>query len=373
MSFHFHESNSYNESQDEVRDQVLAMRRQEKTNYFIQTDYLSVATRWHKASGKMENDMMSDTWRKKMCVWSYMVVDHFGFDREVVEISFSYLDRYLSVLFAQTTIGCSEKNVNTIVDKMSFQLLAATSLYIAIKTHGISECDPSKYKHFHLVDTFAQLSRGIFTSENILFMERQILSALEWYLNPPTSVIFAANFLQLPNIKEVLESFFNKHLTSRIVVSLGEQSICCDDPMRAVFEIAKFFTELSTGDYTLSTNTKPSCVAVASIINAIQVICKANIAHRILSQFLKSLPAIFGNTLSMGEEELSTIFHVQVELFNTCPRSLEDRMLLNKSNRDPMSPSNAGDDRCPSYENNGTRYNKIFSSRTSPVSAADLQ
>ena len=78
-------------------------------------------------------------------------MDHFDFNREVVSVAMSYLDRYLST-----------RRVN----KKIFQLAAMTCLYLAIK---LSE--PSTLKIASLIG----LSRGFFTTEHIVAMEQSIL------------------------------------------------------------------------------------------------------------------------------------------------------------------------------------------------------
>ena len=59
--------------------------------------------------------------REKMCEWSYRVCDHFHVPRDMVAISFSYLDRFLD--------RCQ-------CDRTTFKLAAMTTLYMA--TLGMS-------------------------------------------------------------------------------------------------------------------------------------------------------------------------------------------------------------------------------------------
>lgn len=98
------------------------------------------------ASGKI-----NECWREKICEWCYQVIDHFDFNREVVEISLSYLDRFL----------CTRT-----VTKKAFQLAAMTCLYMAIKLY-----EPTSLK----ISSIIELSRGYFTIEHIVAMENTIL------------------------------------------------------------------------------------------------------------------------------------------------------------------------------------------------------
>jgi hypothetical protein len=94
---------------------------------------------------------LNEVWREKICEWCYQVVDHFDFSREVVGISMSFLDRYLST-----------RRVN----KKIFQLAAMTCLYLAIKLY-----EPGSLK----ISSLIALSRGFFTNSHVLAMEESIL------------------------------------------------------------------------------------------------------------------------------------------------------------------------------------------------------
>jgi len=94
---------------------------------------------------------VNEDWRSKICEWSYQVIDHFDYDREIVAVSLSYLDRYL----------CKRP-----VNNRTFQLVAMTTLYMACKLY-----EPNKMQVSYLLE----LCRGYFTEEHIYAMERSIL------------------------------------------------------------------------------------------------------------------------------------------------------------------------------------------------------
>lgn len=96
---------------------------------------------------------INEAWREKICEWSYQVVDHFDFSREIVSISMSFLDRYLS-------------STLKLVDKKLFQLTAMTCLYLAIKLY-----EPGTLP----MQAMIELSRGYFTVEQMTIMEMDIL------------------------------------------------------------------------------------------------------------------------------------------------------------------------------------------------------
>jgi hypothetical protein len=113
-------------------------------------------------------------WRQQMFDWACMVVDSFGMDREVVAMSFSILDRFI----ATEASGSSAS-----ITRHDFQLFSMTSLYLVIK---ITVPYPCKLGVEALVD----MSRGFYSSADIILTERDILKALEWHVHPPTAMGF---------------------------------------------------------------------------------------------------------------------------------------------------------------------------------------
>ena len=116
-----------------------------ETDATVQSSSLSISTYSSSASG------INEVWREKICEWSYQVIDHFDFSREVVSISMHYLDRYLAT-----------RSVN----KKLFQLAAMTSLYLAIKLY-----EPGTLTMASMIE----LSRGYFQVEQMAEMEIAIL------------------------------------------------------------------------------------------------------------------------------------------------------------------------------------------------------
>ena len=104
-----------------------------------------------QSSGSTSTSGINEVWREKICEWSYQVIDHYDFSREVVGIALSYLDRYLS-----------KRSVN----KKHFQLLAMTCLYLAIKIY-----EPGTIS----MKSIISLSRGYFVVEQMVEMEMAVL------------------------------------------------------------------------------------------------------------------------------------------------------------------------------------------------------
>jgi len=121
---------------------------------------------------------VDETCRYTMANWCYQVLDYCGASEETASVAISYVDRFLS-----TKQGSFVLN-----DKKWFQLLVMSSLQLAIKVHESKKLE---------IDILSELSRGMFSVEDINLMEKALLSALEWRLCSATSYVFLDFFLDL--------------------------------------------------------------------------------------------------------------------------------------------------------------------------------
>jgi lipoyl(octanoyl) transferase len=221
---------------NESIDRVSVMLQQECSHYTSCYDYL------RRDSQNQENAgvYVTESWRQMICEWSYEVVDHFGFDREVVSIAISYLDRVIANATQKTGVSVEQK---------TFQLVAVTTLSLAIKLHGMvdaSEGAPSNIS----ISAFVKLSRGLFTIETLEAAERTILATLEWHVNPPTTLAFIVSLLRL------LPKTFSCPSENGSITS-------------SIFEMAKYLAELSVCASPFSFQFKSSEIAYAAILCSI--------------------------------------------------------------------------------------------------------
>jgi Cyclin, N-terminal domain len=152
----------------ELLERMEIMFQQEEKSYktldYLAPEYQSMLTKRCESEdpvdpGKSTQASLSSTstsgindiWREKICEWSYQVIDHFDFSREVVSVSIHYLDRFLA------TRPCNKKE---------FQLSAMTTLFLAIKLY-----EPGKLS----MQSMIELSRGYFQVEQMISMEMEIL------------------------------------------------------------------------------------------------------------------------------------------------------------------------------------------------------
>jgi hypothetical protein len=205
------ECSSCEESNDMNVDRIAVMLEQEQTHYSPCYDYTSAL--------KNNIDGINENWRQKIAEWVFKVVDLLKYDREVVSITLNYLDR---------VIAHATETSKTSVTRNEFQLIAVTSLYLATKLycklHDEADDTPRKVR----LESFVSLGRGMFSIETLERQERNIMSTLDWHLNPPTVVSFIKSFFRLfpcslqgKSLRDhILESY------SDMATYLSELAIC---------------------------------------------------------------------------------------------------------------------------------------------------
>lgn len=239
----------------DLPERIASMLCKESSTYRC-TDYLSpqCQTGQHNSnlsllcpsgnsSASSSTGVINDVWREKICEWCYQVVDHFDYNREIVSIAISYLDRYL---------------ITRTVNKKIFQLAAMTCLYLAIKLYE------SRPLH---ISSLIELSRGFFSHEHIHAMEESILRSLKWQVHPPTPLCFTRHFMHL----------------------LPQD--CSTSCTKEITELSRFLTELSVCDYFFVTR-KPSSTAIAAIITSMDSLPRNRLSYRTKEQFLSAITQI---------------------------------------------------------------------------------
>jgi len=201
-------------------DVIAAMRLQEDTFYHTRS-FLPLADAQFLNVGA---DCCT-----KMAEWCFQIVEWCKFQRESIEIAMYFFDRYLLV------------ETSTLNDLAVVQLAAMTALYMAVKIH-----DPKTLS----LSAVSTLSRSTHSASDIKGMEWKILNALQWRVNPPTSLSFARQMLSL--LSDESMTLLQRH---------------------TVDQITKMQLELVVADYDLIA-VKPSTIAFCSIMNAIESIAR---------------------------------------------------------------------------------------------------
>lgn len=126
-----------------------------------------------KYLAEVQRDGMEESWRRKICRWMFETAKAFDLTRDTVGCAVYIMDYYLST-----------KSVS----KILLQLVSMVSMYIASKMH---EHQPISMEEMEL------LSQRKFTRDDIRRVEAHLLKTLGWRLNPPSSFMFARDFIHV--------------------------------------------------------------------------------------------------------------------------------------------------------------------------------
>lgn len=151
---------------DFALDTLCAMKKQEDAIYHISTQHLK----------GMKNVSTYLTWRGKMVEWYYSIAEVYHFSKESVEVAISILDRYVTI------------NTELIFDSKKYKTACMACFYISSKIHEAQCLTPRQ---------MSILGRGACTPQDIEKLELDILSSIQWRVNPPTSISFARTLLEL--------------------------------------------------------------------------------------------------------------------------------------------------------------------------------
>lgn len=210
-----------NEATSDSESILKIMSRQEENNYLIDDYFQEIPTH----SSNEINPVNADA-RQRIAKWCIGVIETFDCHTEIAEIAMSCLDRFVS----------TENGKTILLDRSEYQLAALTALYTAVKIHNPIAFSP---------ELMAQLSRRQYNEDEIEAMERRMLGAIQWRVNPPTAMAFVRTYLDVSPVWKWLDEH-TQHI---------------------ILELVRCQTNLSITDFELSTS-KASHIAIASLLNA---------------------------------------------------------------------------------------------------------
>ena len=230
----------------------------------------------------------------------YELCDYFQLHREVVAIALYYVDRYFTITFG---------NGEHPVTKREFQLIGLTALYIAIKVHGQSRQvvgggvdDTTQYvdgtvmlfnKLKFSLTICASTSRSQFTPSQIEECELLMFQTLEWRLNPivPSGCVIEHLVAFLPDALGAMDVESDEEGgqgaraegddTTDALVNNHGQSV-----QNFVYDCATYLTELAVSVAALSLVYKPSVIAYASILAALDILLEDTTSSRVTNDTL---------------------------------------------------------------------------------------
>jgi len=146
------------------------MRIQEERHYRFLDDYLFPLPK--------NDSAVDESCRNLMVGWCDNVAETCGYSPETVEIALNCLDRYL----------CTPCGQKILYNRDRFQLAVITAFYSAVIIHKQEVIDPN---------ILSSLCQDIHTTKDIEKMESNMLNALSWRVNPPTTRSFARMILDV--------------------------------------------------------------------------------------------------------------------------------------------------------------------------------
>lgn len=276
-------------------EHLQALLMQEVYTYFpLCRDYLG-----DLSCASFESTEAGEAWRRKLCEWCFEVADHFDFGRDVVSFALSYIDRMVASQTRSHSKDVQDESVpKTKISKRSLQLIAVTSLYIAIKVHGEIAKGPRRKLS---IQVFVELGRNFFAPKDIEEMERTILHTLEWKVNPPTSQRYLVPLLDL------CPSYHHTEPRHRSKVIGG------------VYDVARYLTELAVCVSTFTFTLPCSATALAAIVCAMEAVrAKLPLPSNVRGRFLLAIETCTG--LTVVDDHVQRAYYL---LKGLCPSAFE--------------------------------------------------
>ena len=167
-------SSSFDLQLTTTADHLMALLQREANDYsvplpvrYYPSEFTDIDSSEDNQDDKKSSKTSIGPWRKRIASWMYDVVDHFQYDRNVVSVALRFIDQYVGHLLvehdrrhkrAESGIGSSRGRSSSSssssqpIKRRHFQLIAVTSLYLAIKVHGeLMENDPTTGDEYDVV------------------------------------------------------------------------------------------------------------------------------------------------------------------------------------------------------------------------------
>ena len=206
---------------------LRAMLQQEESCYKIQ-DYFQ-----HLPSSEdCTAEVVDADARQQIAQWCINIMGACNFTTEHAAVTMSCLDRFVS----------TSDGKKVLLDRFQYQLAALTALYLSVKIHCPQALPP---------DLVAKLAQGRHKEKDIEAMERSMLAALQWRVNPPTVMDFVRIYLDM--------------------IAANSHHDFDPQTQAVVLELTGYQANLAVIQFGLVIE-KASHVAVASLMNALECI-----------------------------------------------------------------------------------------------------
>lgn len=203
--------------------------------------------------------------RSVLCDWLIEVCEVYHLHRETYHLAIAYVDQYL----------CNTTNL----PKAKLQLLGITSLFIASK---IEEIYPPR------ISEFAYVTDKAYYEGDILDMELDIMNALNWYINPMTSISWLTTFLQVESEYELMNN--NSSSSSSTHVTPSHDDRCIKKRRISISNLQKSSSDSEFLKTSILTNVHrtPAFLQAFALVARLIDLCSLDIEY---SQFPKNVLA----------------------------------------------------------------------------------
>jgi hypothetical protein len=261
----------------DVVDQVNVLLDQEESPHYQLRDYLHLHISCSN-DGSSSSQRVSAKSRSKVAGWLAEIADHFSLKRQIVAVAMSYIDRFLSLhIQAASAARCSHTK---------YQLVALTCLSIATKNLEVSHLD---------IETLVLICQGYYCADEILEMEFIVLHALNWRLCSPTTLPIAYRVLAI--LTKIVSRVANGAKQKQLSRTLNS----------CLVKFTRLQLELAVADYSSSVLRKPSTVALASILNTMDLLGFNSKEKRAFSRELADMTGLDTDSMDIAEARLELI------------------------------------------------------------------
>jgi hypothetical protein len=174
----------------DLEERVRVMLTKE-VNYLPSPNYIA----------DVQCDGMRPLWRRRVTEWLLEFQEEFGISQDTVAVAVNYMDRYLSK-------KSTEKEI--------VQLLAMGSIFVAAKLHETYSIGMKELQ---------ALADEVYLASDIKLMELELLSVIQWNLNPITPqlimnhlVYYIPDAQQRQTLREHAEAFLDVTLCGEYVL-----------------------------------------------------------------------------------------------------------------------------------------------------------
>jgi hypothetical protein len=230
-------------------------------------------------------------WRERVAKWCYDVLDYLEESRDVAYVAMNFLDRYLAVLFKESSLLAGD------IQPFEYEVMAFTSLFLAIRICGV-------HKQLQIPELLQLSSSRALETRHILEVGHHMLEKLTWTHRILTPHAFLKEHLGL------LVVFADSNNPKQ-----DHQNVLSREQIMSLLDFSYYLMEVSVCDSYFST-VAPSQIALGALVVAMT--SDANLAsHRLfLVSFLRMIEEYSSINVESEHKNLRKITSRLLDIYN---------------------------------------------------------